>query len=388
VSRNDYLCIVKRHWGDLGADYEAALERYVDVGEQVDLEAAHAFSREAFGDEMSVLDVVGLHCRVVEGLLVRASSAEVGLVAASFTYLCEALSTFEMTQRGYWEAQHHAEREHAIALSLQHDLLPRAVPEVTGLDLSVRYLPGEAGSHAGGDWYDVFELDANRVGLVVGDVTGHGVAAAAAMGRLRVAVLAHALAGLGPADVVKRVDTLLDQMGTDEVATMVYVVADPGRGRLVVANAGHPTPIIIEPNGAVRQIDIAHGRLLGLRPPLPRRHEDVTQISSGGHFLLYTDGLIEPLERAGRDGIAHLCRVVERFTGTAQELCDHVVGELAPEGTSDDICVLAATLTAQPRQRRLGRRRPRRLPATRAAPSRHRGPSSTTTAPTADASEA
>ena len=379
---------MKRQWGDLGADYEAALERYVAVGEEADLEAAHAFSREAFGDEMSVLDVVGLHRRVVEGLLVRASSAEVGLVASSFTYLCEALSTFEMTQRGYWEAQHHAERDHAIALSLQHDLLPRAVPEVTGLDLSVRYVPGEAGSHAGGDWYDVFELDANRVGLVVGDVTGHGVAAAAAMGRLRVAVLAHALAGLGPADVVKRVDTLLDQMGTDEVATMVYVVADPGSGRLVVANAGHPPPIIIEPNGAVRHVDIAHGRLLGVRPPLPRRHEDVTQVRSGGHFLLYTDGLIEPLERAGEDGIAHLCRVVEGFTGTAQELCDHVIDELAPEGTSDDICVLAATLTAQPRQRRLGRRRPRWLHATRPAPSRHRGPSSTTTAPTTDASKA
>jgi len=352
---------VNERWGGLGADYGAALERYVDAGEEVDLEAAHAFSREAFGDEMSVLDVVGLHRRVVEQLLVRASSAEVGLVAASFTYLSEALSTFEMTQRGFWEAQHHAEREHAIALALQHDLLPRAVPEVTGLDLSVRYLPGEVGSHAGGDWYDVFELDAKRVGLLVGDVTGHGVAAAAAMGRLRVAVLAHALAGLGPADVIRRVDTLLDQLATGEVATMVYVVADPGKGRLVVANAGHPPPIIIEPSGVARRVDLAHGRLLGLRPPLPRRDQAVTEIRSGGHFLLYTDGLIEPLERAGEDGIAHLCRVVEGFSGTAQELCDHVIGELAPEGTSDDICVVAATLTAQPRQRRLGRRRPRRL---------------------------
>jgi hypothetical protein len=352
---------VNEQWGGFGADYEAALERFVDAGEEVDLEAAHAFSREAFGDEMSVLDVVGLHRQVVERLLVRASSAEVGLIAASFTYLCEALSTFEMTQRGYWEAQHHAEREHAIALSLQHDLLPRAVPEVTGLDLSVRYLPGEAGSHAGGDWYDVFELDANRVGLVVGDVTGHGVAAAAAMGRLRVAVLAHALAGLGPADVIKRVDTLLDQLATGEVATMVYVVADPGRGRLVIANAGHPPPIIVEPNGAARRVDLAHGRLLGLRPPLPRRDQDMTQISSGGHFLLYTDGLIEPLERAGQDGIAQLCRVVEGFTGTAQELCDHVIDQLAPEGASDDICVVAATLTAQPRRRRLRRRQPRQL---------------------------
>ena len=165
-------------------------------------------------------------------------SSDPTLTAAGFTYLAEALSTFEMTQRSYWEAKHHADSEHAIALALQHDLLPRVVPEVTGLDISVRYLPGEIGSHAGGDWYDIFELDPQRVGLVVGDVTGHGVRAAAAMGRLRVAVLAHALDGLGPSEVIKRVDALLDQLDTGELASMVYVVADPGRGKLVVANAG------------------------------------------------------------------------------------------------------------------------------------------------------
>jgi len=96
-----------------------------------------------------------------------------------------------------------------------------------------------------------------------------------------------ALAGLGPADVVKRVDTLPDQLRTGEIATMVYVVADPGRGRLVVANAGHPPPILIAPSGAARQLEIGHGRLLGLRPSLPRRYQGVTQISSGGHLLLY-----------------------------------------------------------------------------------------------------
>lgn len=88
----------------------------------------------------------------------------------------------------------------------------------------------------------------------MGDVTGHGVTAGAAIVRLHVAVLADALAGLGPADVVKRVDTLPDQLRTGEIATMVYVVADPGRGRLVVANAGHPPPILIEPSGAARSL--------------------------------------------------------------------------------------------------------------------------------------
>ena len=180
----------------------------------------------------------------------------------------------------------------------------------------------------------------------MGDVTGHRVTAGAAIVRLHVAVLADALAGLGPADVVKRVDILPDQLGTGEIATMVYVVADPGRGRLVVANAGHPPPILIEPSGAARQLEIGHGRLLGLRPSLPRRYQGVTQISSGGHLLLYTDGLIEPLERAGQDGIAELCRIAERFTGTAQQLCGRVLVELAPEGARDVICVVAATQIA------------------------------------------
>lgn len=344
----------------LAAGYQAGLERFLEGAGEVELEAAHAFSREAFGAERTILDVVDVHRHAVEELLRGASSSETALVAGSFTFLAEALSTFEMTQRGFWEAKHRAESEHAIALSLQHDLLPRAVPEVTGLDISVRYLPGERGSHAGGDWYDIFELDARRVGLVVGDVTGHGVRAAAAMGRLRVAVLAHALDGLGPSDVVRRVDGLLDQLDTDEIATMVYVVAEPGRGRLVVANAGHPPPIVVEPDGTARRVDLARGRLLGVRPSVTRRHQDVTNIGSGGQLLLYTDGLIEPVERSGHDGIAQLCQVVEGFTGTARQLCEHVVSELAPDGAQDDICVVAATLTALPRPGRLRRRRPRR----------------------------
>lgn len=116
----------------------------------------------------------------------------------------------------------------------------------------------------------------------MGDVTGYGGTAGAAIVRLHVAVLADALAGLGPADVVKRVDTLPDQLRTGEIATMVYVVADPGRGWLV-ANAGHPPPILIEPCGAARQLEIGHGRLRFtsvVAAPLPRRDTDQFRRSS------------------------------------------------------------------------------------------------------------
>ncbi|HLM65165.1 MAG TPA: SpoIIE family protein phosphatase [Acidimicrobiales bacterium] len=443
------------------AAYRAALARYVDTGREDELEAAYALGRQAVADGVTILDLIDQHRSAVDEVA-RREPALVGreLIGATFQFLCEALATFEMAQRGYWEAKERARvdrqqtelreqlaqayltvdraldlpdrldaieevaaelvggwgarcrlvdgdgladveggsgwltapirgpagetvallsvdvrgrppvtdderfllrefshmagvavenarqfaRERSIALMLQHDLLPAAMPPVPNLDVSVRYLPGEATSHAGGDWYDLFELGDGKVGLVVGDVTGHGVTAAAAMGQLRIAVLAYALAGFEPGDVLRRLDELLDALGSGEIATMVYVIADPRREKLVVANAGHPPPIIIEPGGRARQLATAQGLLLGVDVTLPRRDAEVSPMPPGSHLLLYTDGLIEPLERRGQDGIDRLRDVVEGFGGTADELCRHVLAELAPDLSGDDICILAATL--------------------------------------------
>jgi serine phosphatase RsbU (regulator of sigma subunit) len=329
---------------DFAALYHATLARFLDAGQEDQLEAAYSLGRTAFSDEMSLLDLVDTHRIATEVLLgLPAESPQAEHVTASFAFLAEALSTFEMAQRGYWEAQEWAQRERSTALMLQHELLPATMPQVDGMDVAVRYLPGEAHSHAGGDWYDVFPLDQHRVGLVVGDVTGHGVAAAAAMGQLRIAVLAYALAGYDAAGVVQQVDALLDRLGRGEIATMVYIVASPADGELVLVNAGHPPPVIIEPGGRSRPARGGHGRLLGLREePQPRQHE-VTQLGPGAYLLLYTDGLIEPLERNQQDGVARLCEVTRGFDGTADELCDYVLAELSPEGARDDICIVAAT---------------------------------------------
>jgi hypothetical protein len=234
-------------------------------------------------------------------------------------------------------------RERSIALMLQNDLLPAAVPPVAGLDVAVRYLPGEATSHAGGDWYDLFELGDGRVGLVVGDVTGHGVTAAAAMGQLRIAVLAYALAGFEPGDVLRRLDVLLEALGSGEIATMVYVIADPRHQRLLVANAGHPPPMVVGPDGRARALAAGQGLLLGVDASLPRVDAEEAALEPGSHLLLYTDGLIEPLERQERDGIDQLRAVVDGFAGSADELCRHVLAQLAPALSGDDICILAAT---------------------------------------------
>lgn len=248
------------------------------------------------------------------------------------------------------------DRERSVALMLQQDLLPAVVPRVAGLDVAVRYLPGEADTHAGGDWYDVFAMEDGRVGLVVGDTAGHGVTAAAAMGQLRIAVLAYALAGNQASAVVERVDDLLTQLGAGDIATLVYAVANPTDGELVVVNAGHPPPLVIEPDGSVMPVLGGHGRLLGVERFLrqfpealsstPERMQHVARLRAGGHLLLYTDGLIEPVERSSRDGVARLCEVTEGFAGTADQLCDLVLERLAPDGASDDICIVAATLEA------------------------------------------
>ncbi|HEY8545548.1 MAG TPA: PP2C family protein-serine/threonine phosphatase, partial [Acidimicrobiales bacterium] len=226
---------------------------------------------------------------------------------------------------------------------LQRQLMPTAAPALDGLEVAVRYLPGGTDTHAGGDWYDVFELPDGDVGLVVGDVTGHGVTAAATMGQLRIAMLAYALGGRPPGEVVGDLDVLLDRLGTGDIATMVYVTLDRDRRHLAMTSAGHPPPVVVAPDGTSRQVDGGHGRLLGVAPS-PRRAQVERAVVPGSHVLMFTDGLVEPAERAGADGQALLVEATTGFRGSAEELCDHVLGKLAPVGARDDICILATTV--------------------------------------------
>jgi serine phosphatase RsbU (regulator of sigma subunit) len=329
------------------AAYAAALARYVERGREDELEAAYTLGRQAVADGMTILGLVDRHRAAVDLLVRDCTDLDAARVEATFQFLSEALATFEMAQRGYWEAKEVAARERAIALMLQHELLPAALPDVPGLDVAVRYLPGEATSQAGGDWYDLFPLPDGRVGLVVGDVTGHGVAAAASMGQMRMAVLAYALGGFEPGDVVERVDVLVEALGRGHVATMVYAIADVERRELVIANAGHPPPVVVPPpaSGPARALDAGQGLLLGLDPALNRRTGEATTVPPGSHVLFYTDGLIEPLERQERDGVGHLVEVTSGFAGTADDLCTHVLARLAPDQSGDDICILAITFT-------------------------------------------
>lgn len=328
--------------------YRMTLARFVATGQERQLEEAYALGRAAFANGATILELVDIHREAVCDQVAKVTgpsspqtSAE--LIDTTFGFLAEALSTFEMAQRGYWEAQEAMRRERAIAMMLQRDLMPTAMPKVEGLDAAVRYIPGETGTHAGGDWYDVFELDDGRVGLVVGDITGHGVGAAAAMGQMRIAVLAYALDGSDPASVVEDVDVLLHRLGAGDIATLAYVILDIGTEQLVMSSAGHPPPLLVAPDGTASLWADGRGRLVGVSPPARGRSQGVADFPPGSHLVLYTDGLVEDIERAGDDGFARLREVADGFQGTSDELCDHLLTELAPAGARDDICVLVLT---------------------------------------------
>ncbi|MER6629079.1 SpoIIE family protein phosphatase [Streptomyces sp. NPDC000987] len=248
-------------------------------------------------------------------------------------------------------------REHAMAVTLQHSLLPRALPELSALDVAYRYLPAEAG--VGGDWFDVIPLSGTRVALVVGDVVGHGLHAAATMGRLRTAV--HNFAGLDMPveELLGRMDELVAQIDAEEVAdadrgqavitgaTCQYAVYDPVTGRLAVATAGHPGPAVVRPDGTVDFPPLPVSPPLGLGAGLPVETAEFT-VPEGSRLVLYTDGLIEDRTRDLDAGLEALRDALTGPDRTPEATCATVVQSMLSDHPRDDVALLVA------RTRRLG----------------------------------
>ncbi|NJQ01448.1 SpoIIE family protein phosphatase [Streptomyces zingiberis] len=197
------------------------------------------------------------------------------------------------------------DRRRTDMTALQRVMLPRTLPEVPGLEIAVRYLPGSEGLDVGGDWYDVARLPGGRVGLTIGDVQGHSAEAAAVMGQIRTALLAYTDDGHGPAELMARGDRMLRGLDTDLFATACVVELDPATGALRIARAGHPYPLLLTADGTVRELECAGGLPLGCgqEGPYP---VSAGELPPGGTLLLYTDGLVEG---AGHDFDAGVARV-------------------------------------------------------------------------------
>ncbi|MEE4543937.1 SpoIIE family protein phosphatase [Streptomyces sp. V4-01] len=248
-------------------------------------------------------------------------------------------------------------REHAMAVSLQHSLLPRGTPEQNALEVAFRYLPAQAG--VGGDWFDVIPLSGARVALVVGDVVGHGLHAAATMGRLRTAVHNFASLDMPPDELLSHLDEVVNRIdqestaieGNDAItgATCLYATYDPVSQICTVARAGHPPPALVRPDGTVEYPDLAVGPPLGLST-LPFETTEL-HVEEGSRIVLYTDGLIEDRTRDIDVGLDGLRAALEGAGPTPDETCTAVLDAMLPAEQRDDIALLVARTRVLPRDR-------------------------------------
>ncbi|MFD3540587.1 SpoIIE family protein phosphatase [Streptomyces sp. NPDC058662] len=230
-------------------------------------------------------------------------------------------------------------RQRQAALTLQHSLTNSALPRVTGLELTGRYLP--ASDHdVGGDWFDVIQLPGGRTGLVIGDVMGHGIHAAAVMGQLRTAVRTLARLDVPPERMLRSLDAVVADLGEDEMATCVYAVHDPATGVCVIARAGHPPPAVATADGTITFLDGPPGTPLGTGGQDFRTEE--VPLPPGSLLVLYTDGLIEARDRDLDQGMDELARALHGADQPLEQLCDGILEHLLPCAPQDDVAVLLA----------------------------------------------
>ncbi|MGI8456526.1 MAG: SpoIIE family protein phosphatase, partial [Propionibacteriaceae bacterium] len=221
--------------------------------------------------------------------------------------------------------------QQSTALTLQRSLLPD-LPHAPGVDAAARYLPASGGP-VGGDWYDLIQLSPSRVAIVIGDVMGRGVPAAALMGQVRTAVRAYAVQDLQPADVLANLDEIVRGLDDTSIVTCVYAVYDMLDGELCMASAGHVPPLLL---GADDVVDVpAMGPPLGAGGGEP--YEQMrTPFDHRRALLMYTDGLVETRSEAVDLGIARLVRALQPLPGDADAVCETAVTVLGDVRRSDD----------------------------------------------------
>lgn len=236
--------------------------------------------------------------------------------------------------------------ERMAAAALQRSLVPSSLPVLEGLDLAGRYLPGESG--VSGDWYDVFTLPGGRVGMVMGDVAGHGLPASVVMGRLRSALRAYALEYDEPEEVLARLDAKIMHFEPGAMATALYAITEPPFDEIRIASAGHFLPIELCRDGVARQVELPVSLPLGVDPAYPRA-SGVAKLEPGSALVMFTDGLLErrtvssprSAEVFGSidDALDELCRILrcEDADAMSSRILDAM---LTLEPPSDDVALL------------------------------------------------
>ncbi|MCW2678621.1 MAG: hypothetical protein JWM62_22 [Frankiales bacterium] len=231
--------------------------------------------------------------------------------------------------------------ERDLAVTLQRSLLPRALDLREGMTAAARYLPGAQGTQVGGDWYDLLQVG-DKVVLVVGDVMGRGVQAAAMMGQLRATVRAYAVEGHGPAAILTRLDQVVLSLTGLNFTTCVIGLLDPSDLSLCLASAGHPPPVVVGPAGGGRLIELEPGLPLGVGGATFT--EQTVLLEPGSMVLLYTDGLVEKRDASVQQGLDRLVEALGAPVRSAEAACDLVLQALGRHEDQDDDTALLALL--------------------------------------------
>jgi anti-sigma regulatory factor (Ser/Thr protein kinase) len=239
-------------------------------------------------------------------------------------------------------------REIRVARQLQRSMLPTDPPQIPGARVCYRYLPASEAAKVGGDWFDAIPLPGCRLGIVMGDVMGHGLASATIMGQLRTAVRMLAAQDLRPDHLLRRLDDLSRRFGEEYIATCLYLVYDPVARRCALANAGHLPPVLVSPDGRSAMVDVPSGIPIGVGDgPF-----EITEfeVEDGSRLVLCTDGLVERRDRDLDQGFAALRAELNGVLDSLDATCDAVLEALTPEVRLDDIALLAVGLDGIPDQ--------------------------------------
>lgn len=247
------------------------------------------------------------------------------------------------------------QREARNADVLQRSMLPTRPPDLPGIQVAYRYLPGNPQAQVGGDWFDAIPLTSNRVALVVGDVMGHGIHSAAAMGRLRAAVQTLAALNLPPHEVCRHLDEVAAHMGevaahmdSSTLATLLYCVYDPVNNRLQAATAGHIPPVLVSADGRAELMELPPGGPIGMGGVTFESAE--FDAPAGTLFVGCTDGLVEMRGSSLSQGLAALCGSISDPAAPLDEQCESLLRSFNIAEREDDVALLMARLCGIPAQ--------------------------------------
>jgi PAS domain S-box-containing protein len=272
-----------------------------------------------------------------------------GYTRGRYRYTADDIPLAEEVARRVTTLLHQAQRfeqERTNAELLQRSFLPRSLPTLPRHEIAVRYVPGTAGLKVGGDWYDVVRLRDGRVVVAVGDVAGHGVAAAGTMGRVRTSLRVHARETTGAADLLDRLNQYVFDEEPNEMVTLALVLVDPVADTIECALAGHPPPVVRSADG-VRELAVEPGPPLGVQRV--RYTSAEVLLLAGESMLVYTDGLVERRGESLDTGLERLRDVVATAPEAVESFASHVLDELLHgDAPDDDVAIVVLRVARDP----------------------------------------